>query len=176
MQVNVGGCKTCWGGGGARMKLGGGVRTLERRAKGKNKLAVGSSKSLGSAGKTILPTHLEEKLKDHILLMEECFFGLTYTDVRKLAYELAVKNNLPNTFKGGIAGYHWLYAFLRRYPELSLRKPESKSLARSRSFNKTNVDNFFKLYTNMVAKHSFTPKGAFTYDVRFRGGEGVWKI
>ena len=24
VQVNVGGCKTCWGGGGARMKLGGG--------------------------------------------------------------------------------------------------------------------------------------------------------
>ena len=137
--------------------------TLERRFKGKNKIAKGANKTMGSRV-TVLPSELESKLRDHILLMEECLFGLTYTDVRRMAYELAVRNGLPNNFKDGIAGYHWLYGFFRRFPELSLRKPENTSIHRSRSFNKTNVEKFYKLYESIMAKHNFPPQLIYNCD------------
>lgn len=79
--------------------------------------------------------------------MEGCLFGLTCTDVRKLAYTLAVKNGYDNLFNSmtEMAGYHWYYGFLHRHPEISLRKPENTSANRSRSFNRTNVEKFFIL-------------------------------
>ena len=127
--------------------------TLERRLNGKNKIATGSFKGMG-CGKTVLPSSLEEKLRDHILLMEKCLFGLTYTDVRRLAYELAVKNGFPHTFsnKTGMAGYYWLYGFLKRFPELVLRKPENTSIARSRSFKIKQMLIIFLLSTKTLCQ------------------------
>ena len=68
-----------------------------------------------------------------------------------MAAELVTRNNIPNPFKDGNAGYYWLYGFLRRFPELTVRKPENTSLHRSRSFNKTNVDKFFHIYDAMLS-------------------------
>ena len=61
---------------------------------------------------------MENNLKNHILLMEECMFGLTYTDVQRLACELAERNCFKHKFnkETKMAGYHWLYGFLRRNP------------------------------------------------------------
>ncbi|KAJ8881607.1 hypothetical protein PR048_018093 [Dryococelus australis] len=38
-----------------------------------------------------------------------------------------------------MAGIDWMYGFMRRHKELSLRKPENTSLSRATAFNKTNV-------------------------------------
>ena len=43
-----------------------------------------------------------------------------------------------------MAGYDWVAGFRKRNPNLSLRKPESTSLARAQGFNKPNVDKFLK--------------------------------
>ena len=58
--------------------------TLERRVKGCNKIATEAKKILGH-GKTTLRQELEQKLYEHILVMEERLFGLTVHDVRRLA-------------------------------------------------------------------------------------------
>ena len=139
--------------------------TLERRAKGLNKVAKGGTKILGN-NKMSLPLELEDKLAEYVLHMEECLFGLTCTDVRKMAYELAVRNNLPHAFNTDkeIAGYHWFYGFLRRHPSISLRKPENTSVHRSRSFNKTNVDQFFTLYRGLLEKFKFPPNLIYNCD------------
>lgn len=44
----------------------------------------------------ILTEALEKELVDHLLEMEKNFFGLTRRDVRNVAFQLAVKNNLPH--------------------------------------------------------------------------------
>ena len=137
--------------------------TLERRVKGGNKLAKENTKLLG-VGSTVLPHHLEESLKDHILAMEEALFGLTIDDVRRMAYELAEKNGLKHHFKEGKAGYYWLYRFKRKFPELTIRKPESTSLARSRSFNRTNVEGFFDVYIKVLDKTAYSPHRIFNCD------------
>ena len=132
--------------------------------KDKNKLIMGSKKGMGQ--NSILPSALEESLVSHILRMEESLFGLTYCDVRKIALELAERNGIKHNFNQAtrMAGYYWLYGFLRRHPMISLRQPENTSIARSRSFNKTNVDCFFELYKKLVDEHKFEANRIFNCD------------
>lgn len=74
------------------------------------------------------------------------YYGLTYREVRLLAYNFANKLGRPmpaswNTEKK--AGKDWLSGFMRRHPNLSLRKPQATSLARAMCFNRHNVKMFF---------------------------------
>ena len=62
--------------------------TLGRKAKGKNKLATGSSKILGNMT-YVLPSAIADLLVKYILDMEAALFGLTLKDIRLLAFELA---------------------------------------------------------------------------------------
>ena len=41
---------------------------------------------------------IEQAIHDHIKHMESLLFGLTTVDVRKLAYEVAEKANVPHPF------------------------------------------------------------------------------
>ena len=69
----------------------------------------------------VLPPALEDELVEYIRKMEQMFFGLTTRDVRRLAYQLAEKNGLNNTFnkEKKIAGKDWYYCFMggtQNYP------------------------------------------------------------
>ena len=41
---------------------------------------------------------MEKELVKYLLSLESMMFGLTTNDVRNLAFQLAEKNNLPNSF------------------------------------------------------------------------------
>ncbi|KAH9636734.1 hypothetical protein HF086_007632 [Spodoptera exigua] len=77
----------------------------------------------------ILVTYLKE--------MEGRLFGLSTSELQKLAYELAVRNNKQHKFNElkEKAGKDWLRGFLHRHLDLSLRKPENTSAARAAGFN-----------------------------------------
>src|SRR5437868_4241999 len=81
-------------------------------------------KSLGRTSD--LPDECENDLVGHIKEMAHVGFGLPPKDVRKLAYELSVANNIRTRFNEAnkTAGKDWYYGFLRRHPELSLRMTE----------------------------------------------------
>ncbi|CAH2001885.1 unnamed protein product [Acanthoscelides obtectus] len=75
--------------------------------------------------KTVLGTTVENLLVDYILTMESKFYGLTRSDVRRMAYMLAKRNQLKNPFGDtGLAGKKWLKLFLKRHKDkLSVRRP-----------------------------------------------------
>lgn len=89
----------------------------------------------------------EKELATYVKNMESRLFGLTTKDLRSLAYDLAENNNIEHNFDRGtkLAGRYWLENFLKRNPDLSLRKPEATSAARASGFNEVSVGNFFKL-------------------------------
>lgn len=66
------------------------------------------------------------------------FFELRVDDLRWLAFDLAEAHNLKHNFNlvARMAGKKWNYAFMRRHPELSLRDPESTSMARVQGFDR----------------------------------------
>ena len=65
--------------------------TLRRHLRGFNKkIKFGRPKDLTE--------NMEKELVKHVLTLESCFFGLTATDLRKLAFQLAEKYKLPHRF------------------------------------------------------------------------------
>jgi hypothetical protein len=137
--------------------------TLLRRVGKKNHYATGNTKELGSF-KCVFNAAQEAVMINHIIKMEERFFGMTAYEVREMAFQLAVKNKIKHPFKNGIAGVDWLHQFRKRHPEISLRTPEATSLARARAFNRVSVEKFFKILGKKLDENKYTPHQIFNVD------------
>lgn len=142
--------------------------TLRRRARNKNKRASEGKKDLGGR-QPILCEAMETDLVRYIVKMEEMFFGLTMEDVRKLAYQIAVRNNMIEGTSGPYVnkdsfGQDWLKGFLKRHPEITPRTPEATSAARARGFNREVVGQFFDVYEKLMDKYKFQPQNIFNVD------------
>uniref|UniRef100_A0A1Y1LVY9 HTH CENPB-type domain-containing protein n=1 Tax=Photinus pyralis TaxID=7054 RepID=A0A1Y1LVY9_PHOPY len=98
--------------------------------------------------------------------METRMYGLTIHDIRSIAYQLAVKNRIPNPFsaKTQLAGKDWFTGFRMRHPEISLRAPEATSTARARAFNRPVVTKFFSLLKSAMDKTPYSPHRIFNVD------------
>ena len=95
----------------------------------------------------------EQELVKYIKKMEGMLFGLSRMDLRRLAFELAERNEKDHPFDKelGAAGYDWHKGFMDRHShEVSLRKPGATSAARAMGFNKVSADAFFTLLENVV--------------------------
>ncbi|KAJ4425741.1 hypothetical protein ANN_27937 [Periplaneta americana] len=107
--------------------------------------------------KPILPEKIEEELVEYCLLMESKFYGLARNDIRRIAYQLAVRNGIRNNFNDDMAGRAWFDHFMNRHKhQLSIRKPEGTSLARAIGFNKESVAEY--------VKHCYLPDRIFNVD------------
>lgn len=138
--------------------------TFRRHLKCLNKKANNDAKNHGRL--TTFSTEMEMELAQHILKLEARLFGLTISDIRRLAFQLASRNQIPNTFNAekGMAGKAWYYNFMARHPYLSLRQPEKVSLARAAGFNKKNVYEFFDILERTVDEHGFTAMTIYNVD------------
>lgn len=66
-------------------------------------------------------------------------YSLSKLKTREIAFQFANANGkkIPDNWKEEkLASIDWLRGFLKRNPELSVRKPEAISLSRATSFNK----------------------------------------
>jgi hypothetical protein len=110
-----------------------------------------------SGRKPVFSAEMEKELMDYLLFMETRLIGLTRQDVRRLAFQLATRNDLKNNFSQlkGTAVKDWLYGFLNRHKNtLSLRSPTGTSFARAKGFNSRSVNNF-DLLESEVEKQYF---------------------
>lgn len=99
-------------------------------------------------------------------LEDSRLFGLSPKDVRCLAYQLAERNNIANNFnhEEKCAGLDWLRGFLKRHPDLSLRKPEATSAARAMGFNTVAVSKFFDNLSSCLEKYKFAADRIYNVD------------
>ncbi|KAK6191085.1 hypothetical protein SNE40_002832 [Patella caerulea] len=108
----------------------------------------------------IFPEEVEKELKQHITEMERRMFGLTSKNLRRLAFDVAQKAGYDHPFnkETRMAGEDWLKSFLERNG-LSLRQPQSTSMARIVGFNRPKVDQFFDLLRSIFANADYdSPK------------------
>jgi hypothetical protein len=120
--------------------------TLQRRVKERIK---GSDHCSGR--KPVLSEDAETELAGMVKLLAARGFPLGQKEIRELAYQFSVSNNL-NVFskKHKKAGYYWFKGFMERHPDLRVRKPEALSAARAMGMNKVLVDKWFQEYDNLV--------------------------
>ncbi|KAL0809939.1 hypothetical protein ABMA28_010794 [Loxostege sticticalis] len=141
-------------------------RTTLQRLTHKTDLTPEEAAATQLGRKTVLGTQLENVLVEYVLMMESKFHGLTRSDLRRMAYMLAKRNNLPNPFQeSGLAGKTWLRLFLKRHKDkLSVRKPTGTSFARAFGFNKDNVNHFFQLLDEIYEKNKYPPNRIYNVD------------
>ena len=98
--------------------------------------------------------------------MSKIFQGITRVELRRLAYDLAVSMGLDHPFdkSSKMAGAEWLRGFLKRNPDISVRVPESTSIARICAFRKSEVKRFYDNLAAMNAKHQYGPTRTYNMD------------
>ena len=122
--------------------------TLQRRISGK---VTGSEHVSGR--KPYLPQEVERELAATLKTLAQRGFSFTKRDVQQVAFDFAAKNNISGFSKtAGRAGYYWFKIFLKRNPELGMRKPEVLSAARAAGLNKEVVSQWFNQYESLLVK------------------------
>ena len=99
-------------------------------------------------------------MRNTVLRVSDIYFGLSPKECRKLAYRFAKANRIEipkSWYDKQQVGPDWLTSFLKRHRQLSLRTPESTSLAGASSFNKNNANSFFQNLKLVLNGHNFQP-------------------
>ena len=133
--------------------------SLNRRVKGKLKAyPVMRNKNVLGHFRAIL-SHDQEK--EHIINMDQAFYGLSINDIRTIVYDYCQKNNVKNNFNSDnkMAGRDFVAGFLKRHP-----RPESVSVNRVFGLNKTSVNLYFDNLKTLLNKHNFQPHEIFNCD------------
>ena len=99
----------------------------------------------------------DDELAERVIYVSNMFYGITTEKLSHLAFEFAERQRVKHPFKNGRAGPDWVAGFLRRHPEISVRKPESISLARLEGVNKKNVQKFYDNIRGLVQKNGPYP-------------------
>ena len=84
---------------------------------------------------TVLPEAVEKEIATTCVVLQEFGFPLTKELVGVIIRDLLKDKGQQNPFKDGIPGRDWWEKFLRRWPILSLRKPQH--LPKSRALGAT---------------------------------------
>lgn len=134
--------------------------TLRKRLK----LGLVGGPSMGR--KAVFTKAQETEIASHLLLLAKLFYGVTLTELRRIAFEFADKNNIKHNFNEAtkLAGKDWAQGFMRRNPQLSLRKPEATSINRILSFNKNEISHFYDNLKSVMDKYNFPPSRIFNVD------------
>ncbi|KAJ8362735.1 hypothetical protein SKAU_G00115660 [Synaphobranchus kaupii] len=112
----------------------------------------------------------EANLVSYLKRAAQLYYGLNCKEVRKLAYELAKKNNCKYAASWeavGMASQYWMTAFSKRHPSLSIwarKGKEATSLSQATSFNAHNVSAFFDNLANVLGRHPFTASTVWNVD------------
>ena len=108
----------------------------------------------------VLMPEQENEFEDHIIKMDQVFYGLSINDIWALVYEYCKKNNISNNFNSDnkMAGRDFVKGFLKRHPKLSLRKPESISWNRVFGLNRISVNRYFGNLKTVLDKYQLSSR------------------
>lgn len=108
----------------------------------------------------------ETEMANHVLKLAKLFHGLTPVELRKIVFQYAETNGIRHEFNKDRqeAGKDWLKLFLKRNPQISLRKPEGTSVNRISAFNEKSVTIFFSNLATLLEKYKFAPSRMFNVD------------
>ena len=127
----------------------------------KSLLNLGTNNTKKNMGrfKNVLSVAQEEELKKHIKGMDDGVYGLTTRYICSLVFEFCSKNKIPHHFNQvkQSAGRDYIYNFLKRHPDLSLRKPQDISINRILGCNKENVQTYFLNLNQLLDENDFSP-------------------
>ncbi|KAF2898043.1 hypothetical protein ILUMI_08132 [Ignelater luminosus] len=115
----------------------------------------------------VLTEDQETELVNYLKDMDAVFFSLTRVEFMSLAFDYAHYNKLqyPESWsKNKKAGEDWLQRFLSRHTNLTLRTPESTSVARAKGFNRCEVCHFYENLESAIEKNNIEASRLYNMD------------
>ncbi|XP_031788357.1 uncharacterized protein LOC100124222 [Nasonia vitripennis] len=121
-------------------------------------------KPWGSNFQTVFNKEQESVLCEFIHTLENQFIPFNSMDVRKLAYQLAEKFNVPHPFNKdfAVAGDDWYKGFLKRNPEICIKKLDINE--KTKDMKKAQVYKFFDLLEGLTDKHQLEACDIYNLD------------
>ncbi|KAK9720734.1 Tc5 transposase DNA-binding domain [Popillia japonica] len=115
---------------------------------------------------SLLGEDAEKKMVIHINKLQARGFTPTRLQVRRMAFHLSERLKIQHKFdrQAELTGYDWLSSFLRRHPELSIRKAKSLSRNRSLGMDREVVAKYFELLSSVLKQHQPLGKSACLYN------------
>ena len=108
----------------------------------------------------------EANIVQYVIHASRIFHGLTTTELRRFAHDLATANGTrrpPSWEKHKMAGVDWAHSFMKRHPDLAIRSPEPTSIQRMTNFNQHNVNMFFNNLEDALSR-GFGPDAVWNID------------
>ena len=125
---------------------------------------------------TVLLKEAEHELADVIRKLAAAGFPCDRRDVKSLAYEYAVKNGIHGfSANKKCAGHYWFQNFLRRHPDLTMKKAENLSVPRAMSMNLQQVTTWFEKYDEIVSRLGIKDLPSYLWNVDETGCQNIHK-
>ncbi|XP_052752615.1 uncharacterized protein LOC128201064 [Galleria mellonella] len=106
------------------------------------------------------------QLYNHVKDLDNRLMPLTKVEFLKLAFQFAERLKIPHRFnkEKKMAGKDFYYSFIKKYPDIALRSPESTSIARAVGFNKPQVYRFYDQLHQLQDKYKFPASRIYNAD------------
>jgi hypothetical protein len=139
--------------------------TLKDKVKSKEQ-SIEKLVNIRISRKPVLPEDLENALVSYCPIMEKQFLDLLPKMSREWNSNWQLRMAFPTHLlaKTKKAGWRLFHNFMRRHPQLSLRKPQPTSAARANGFTPENVLKFFDIYEALLEKIQFSPHRLYNSD------------
>ena len=114
---------------------------------------------------TIFNAKEEEHLVEHVTYMASIGYGYNKVGIQHMARDYAVSlGKLPKS-ENSLSNC-WFYGFLKRWPELTVAKPQKLSLLRARDTSKEKLDCYYKELSSIMFTHNLNdhPERIFNVD------------
>lgn len=146
--------------------------TMERRLK-----VPHLGHTYASGRPTVFTKASEDELAILILDLAHRGFPLSEVHVRNLATQFANANDLHvfSQRKNNQAGYYWFKGFLRRHPQLCVKRAEGLSAARSGAMNKPSIEKWFAEYRQLVQKLNISDSPSHIWNLDESGLQDVFE-
>lgn len=99
-----------------------------------------------------LPREVEETIVSSIKTASKLGVGLSRHQIMRRTRVLCQRLPVSPSYKNFKAGNDWLNGLMKRFPELTLRKPEKLSSVRARMMNEEVVSNYFAGLSDTLAQ------------------------
>ena len=147
---------------GAANKFGLPEATLRNRVSGKIGVEV-----IKSGREPLLNLEEENCLVQHIKVMASCGYGYSRSEVVDMASNYAValgKRDRDHPFS-----LMWFHNFMKRWPDLKVRKPRSLELARAKATSEEAVSSYFNELDNILTKYDLKKSPERIYNIDEKG-------
>ncbi|KAF2888408.1 hypothetical protein ILUMI_17764 [Ignelater luminosus] len=114
----------------------------------------------------VLTEDQETELVNYLKDIDAVFFSLTRDEFMSLAFDYAHYNKLqyPESWSKNKKAGDWLQRFLSRHTNLTLRIPESTSVARAKGFNRREVCHFYENLKSAIEKNNIEASRLYNMD------------